>query len=260
LVVFFEKKNGKMSKGFINISTSKSGDISYYLHDGECIDFYHKDAAFTKAEIVSAWKTIGNNEIIGNKTLGIRGRHDAQVRKNYTLTMPNSLSSGECIERVKHLIEQTPIKDCTYTIAVHKGEKDGIVNRHVHLLVNERNVHTMKKDREMINKFFLEKSFRPLYEKTFEEEFSKGRAVEKRERIQVGLYSADPAKARRGIVVYQRTSNFYRRQEQERKAFEERRNQEQIQRRERLENVAQQIQVWEKSKEVAPNQYPDSSV
>lgn len=240
-----------MSKGFINVSTSHTGDISYYLREGECIGYYHKDSVISKEEILSAWKTIGKNEIEGNKSLGIRGRHDAQVRKNYTLSMPNSLSAKDCIEKVKSLVIQTPIKDCTYTIAVHKGEKDGIENRHVHLLVNERNVHTMKKDREMINKVFLEKSFRPLYEKTFESEFSKGRAVEKRERIEVGLYSADRAKARRGIVEYQRTADFYKRQEQERKVFEERRNREQTERRERLEKVAQQIQAWEKSKAIS---------
>lgn len=242
-----------MSKGFINISTSSKSDISYYLRDGECIDYYHshkKDShsSITKGEILDIWKTIGKNEIEGNKSLGIRGRHDAQVRKNYTLSMPNSLSSRECIEKVKHLVEQTPIKNCTYTIAVHKGEKDGVVNRHVHLLVNERNLETMKKDRQMINKVFLEQSFRPLYEKAFEQEFSKGKDLEKRERIEVGLYSADRAKARRGIAVYQQTADFYRRQEQERKSFEERRNQEQQERRQRLEKVAQQIQAWEKSK------------
>jgi len=250
-LVSARQNENKMSKGFINVSTSHSGDISYYLREGECIGYYHKDSIISKEEILSAWKTIGKNEIEGNKSLGIRGRHDAQVRKNYTLSMPNSLSAKDCIEKIKSLVIQTPIKDCTYTIAVHKGEKDGIENRHVHLLVNERNVHTMKKDREMINKVFLEKSFSPLYEKTFESEFSKGRAVEKRERIDVGLYSADPSKARRGIVAYQRTADFYRRQEQERRAFEERRNREQTERQERLEKVAQQIQAWEKSKAIS---------
>lgn len=188
-----------MSNGFINITTSGSGDVSYYLREKECTGYYHSGGELLKKDILEAWERMEEQEKMGNKALGIRGRHDAQVRKNYTLSMPNELSPLACIERVREIVEQTPIKDCTYTIAVHRGLKEDVHNQHVHLLVNERNLATQKKDREMIKKSFLEQTFRPLYHSAFELEFSKGNTYEWRERIEVGLYESDRAYSR-GVI------------------------------------------------------------
>lgn len=188
-----------MSKGFINISVSGSGSIDYYLREDECLGYYHSAGLLSKSAILSDWKRIEEQEKFGNKSLGIRGRHDAQVRKNYTLSMPNSLSPDLCLSRVQELVLQTSIKDCTYTIAVHRGVKDGIANQHVHLLVNERNLRTLKKDREMIKKRWLEETFRPAYQSVFKEEFSLGKEVGYRERIAVSLYESDRALSRSTI-------------------------------------------------------------
>jgi hypothetical protein len=192
-----------MAKGFTNVTHSGNGGVAYYLREGECLAFKHS-RGYNKEEILQHWQEIEKNEKLGNKDLGIRGRHDARVRTNYILSMPNSLSPNECIDRVQSIIDKTPIKDCIYTAVVHKGEKDGITNQHVHLLVNERIVETQKKDREMIRKEWLEKSFKPTYEKEFKQEFEAGKTVAPRERITQGLFEADRKASRQGISLHQK--------------------------------------------------------
>jgi hypothetical protein len=194
-----------MSKGFAKVSHSGNGNVAYYLREGECMAFKHPQG-YNKESILQHWEEIEKNEKLGNKDLGIRGRHDARVRTNYILSMPNSLSPNECIDRVQSIIDKTPIKDCIYTTVVHKGEKDGITNQHVHLLVNERILSTQKKDREMQRKEWLDKSFKSLYEKEFKVEFSEGQTVAPRERINQGLFEADRKMSRQGISNHQKQS------------------------------------------------------
>ena len=194
-----------MSKGFAKVSHSGNGNVAYYLREGECMAFKHPQG-YDKAAILQHWQAIEKHEKLGNKDLGIRGRHDARVRTNYILSMPNSLSPNECINRVQSIIDKTPIKDCIYTTVVHKGEKDGITNQHVHLLVNERILSTQKKDREMQRKEWLDKTFKRFYEKEFKVEFSEGQTVIARERINQGLFEADRKASREGISLFQRQS------------------------------------------------------
>ena len=194
-----------MSKGFAKVSHSGNGNVAYYLREGECMAFKHTQG-YNKEAVLQHWQEIEKHEKLGNKDLGIRGRHDARVRTNYILSMPNSLSPNECIDRVQSIIDKTPIKDCVYTTVVHKGEKDGITNQHVHLLVNERILSTQKKDREMQRKEWLDKSFKSLYEKEFKVEFSEGQTVAPRERINQGLFEADRKMSRQGIANHQKQS------------------------------------------------------
>lgn len=198
-----------MSKGFAKVSHSGNGNVAYYLREGECLAFKHPKS-YDKETILQHWQEIEKNEKLGNKDLGIRGRHDARVRTNYILSMPNSLSPNECIERVQSIIDKTPIKDCIYTTVVHKGEKDGITNQHVHLLVNERILSTQKKDREMQRKEWLDKSFKRLYEQEFKVEFSQGQTVAPRERINQGLFEADRKASRQGISLHQKQHEMSR--------------------------------------------------
>jgi hypothetical protein len=194
-----------MSKGFAKVSHSGNGNVAYYLREGECMAFKHPQG-YDKEAILQHWQEIEKHEKLGNKDLGIRGRHDARVRTNYILSMPNSISPQDCLDRVQSIIDKTPIKDCIYTTVVHKGEKDGITNQHVHLLVNERLLSTQKKDREMQRKEWLDKSFKSLYEKEFKIEFSEGQTVAPRERINQGLFEADRKASRQGISNHQRQS------------------------------------------------------
>ncbi len=186
-----------MAKGFISIGHSSNGSIDYYGREDECLGWRHSDKDLESFEDVkAAWKKIEQNEKLGNKELGIRGRHDARVRTNYILSMPNELSPQDCVNRVQNIINQTEIKNCTYTIFVHNGEKDGIKNSHVHLLVNERDKTTGKKSREMIKKEWLEKKFRPLFEREFLKERQGAPNYARRERLPVGLYESDTKQAK----------------------------------------------------------------
>ena len=96
----------------------------------------------------------------GNRSSGKRRwavkSYDAQVRKNYSLSLPNELSATEEATRIEAMLKETPIKDCSYSICIHRGEKDGV--RNLHVLVNERNLITRKKDRQMIKRRFWSKN------------------------------------------------------------------------------------------------------
>jgi hypothetical protein len=191
-----------MSKGFTKIAHSKVGNMNYYLRKGECLAFESNfEKELTREGTIQKWEAIEHNELHGNKELGIRGRHDARVATKYVLSMPNSLMPAECIERVKNVINQTPIKNCSYTIAVHGGEGDKEKNKnlHVHLIVNERDKTTQKKDRVMQGKGWFENTFRPLYQTAFEKEFAQGKTYEPRERIATFLYQTDVEKSREVI-------------------------------------------------------------
>jgi hypothetical protein len=189
-----------MAKGFVSIGHSGNGSIDYYGRGEECLGWRHSDKDLkTFEDVKAAWKKMEQDEKLGNKELGIRGRHDARVKTNYILSMPNELSPQECVNRVQNIINQTDIKNCTYTIFVHNGEKDGVKNSHVHLLVNERDKTTGKKSREMIKKEWLEKKFRPLFEKEFLKERQEAPNYARRERLPVGLYESDTKQAKNEI-------------------------------------------------------------
>lgn len=193
-----------MAKGFINVSTSGSGDVSYYLRESECLHVQSSaNLSAERAELLEQWKQLERQEKLGSKELGIRGRHDAQVRKNYTLSLPNELSAKEAATRIEAMLKETPIQDCSYSICIHRGEKDGVRNLHAHVLVNERNLKTMKKDRQMIKKAFLEKEFRPKFEQAFAAERALGKDLVSRERIEPALFQSSPEVARELLRTYQ---------------------------------------------------------
>lgn len=189
-----------MASGFCMASIG-SGGAGYYLREGECIDFKHSNQMLGSRDLIMKdWDRIARDEINGNKELGIRGRHDAQVRKTYMFTVPNELTPKESIERIDNLIQKTPIKDCTYTICFHRGERDGIDNKHIHVMVNERNLKTMKKDRTMVKPEFLAKEIKPLYQEAFAKEFMLAPQIKgQRERIHMALYKSDESYARQEI-------------------------------------------------------------
>lgn len=196
-----------MAKGFINISHSGNGSIDYYARDQECLGWRHSDKNLEDLEEVKqVWKEIEQNEKLGNKDLGIRGRHDARVRTNYVLSLPNHLTAKESADKIQSIIEQSEIKNCTYTMFLHRGENDKVKNLHIHLIVNERNLETGKKDRTMQRKEWLEKKFRPLYEQTFKKEFEQGPNYARRERLAVGLYQSDTTEAKNIIQEVYRVS------------------------------------------------------
>lgn len=197
-----------MAKGFINVSHSGNGSIDYYGRDEECIGWRHSNKSLEDLEEVKQiWKQLEQNEKLGNKDLGIRGRHDARVRTNYVLSLPNTLSPKEAADKIQEIINQSEIKNCTYTMFLHRGEKDKVKNLHMHLIVNERDLTTGKKDRIMQRKEWLEKKFRPLYEKTFAKEFEEAPNYARRERLEVGLYQSNVQEAKNIVQGIYRASD-----------------------------------------------------
>ncbi len=189
-----------MAKGFINISHSQNGSVDYYAREKECTYILSsKNLSFDKDNLLKDWLRIEQKEKLGDKAMGIRGRHDARVRTNYILSLPNELSPQAGAERIKNIIDQTPIAQCSYSVFIHKGEKNGIINQHAHLIVNERFLDNHKKDREMQRKEFLEKTFRPLFEQEFAPERIKNVSYDKRDRIENIFYYSDENRAKKGI-------------------------------------------------------------
>lgn len=191
----------------MNMSRSRTGEVRYYLRENECIDFYNSNELQDKKSIISEWKNIEQNEKFGNKELGIRGRHDASVRTNITIPMPNHYTAEMCIEKTKEIIAKTPIKNCHYTIAVHRGEAGEVAkNLHVHLIVNERNKITRKKDRELNHRDFPEQ-LREQVRKTINHDFKNQiktvsqLKAEKTERIPMMLWKASPGQVRQSLIL-----------------------------------------------------------
>ncbi len=187
-----------MAKGFLGVSHAGNGSVDYYGRDNECLGWRHYDRDVqTFDDVKETWRQIEQNEKLGNKDLGIRGRHDARVRTNYILSLPNNLSPKECADRVEKVIQKTGIKNCPYTMFLHRGEKDGIKNFHMHLIVNERDLTTGKKDREQNKKTFIQDVLKPLYQKEFSVEFEKAPNYALRERIPMELYQSDTREAKK---------------------------------------------------------------
>lgn len=180
-----------MSKGFINIKHYSNANVEYYFNHKDILDFKHSTELKDKVEVIEHWKRVEKQEKYGDKTLGIRGRHDARVRTNYTMSMPNSLSSSECIEKVLNIIKQTSILNCVYTLIVFKKVEEQVINQYVILIVNSRDISNNKKDRVIQRKEWLLHYFLPLYQKEFEKEFMEGEERVKRERIHQVLFDSD---------------------------------------------------------------------
>lgn len=183
-----------MVEGFLNITNSKNGNVSYYVRDGETEMLYSNISNITE-EVIQEFRNIEYLDTKGNKELGIRAIKNANVRTNIMLTLPNDMDNEKCMQHLKNIINKTPIKDCSFLISIHKGEGGEVEkNKHVHIVYNERNLSTMKKDRRFKEPDYLQK-FLVNYKTEFgfglkENEF-------KRQRIETDLWKSDPDMARK---------------------------------------------------------------
>ena len=184
-----------MAAGTAYITTAGNGNVQYYVRDGETV-LYYSNVGDTKEEIVHEFKEIEYVDKFGSKELGIKGRQDARVRTNIMLTLPNDMDNEKCLQHIKNVIDKTPIKDCKYIISIHKGEKGEVKqNKHVHIIYNERNTATNKKDRRFKDKDFFKKML-VEYKNQFGFEHVKEQEY-KRDRIKFEQWKADPDMARK---------------------------------------------------------------
>lgn len=107
-------------------------------------------------------------EKIGNRELGIRGRHDAQVMKKLIMSLPNEMDLKDVKTKLEGFLEKTGIGKFPYLVCVHRGEKDGIVNRHVHINFFQRRFEAgnSNKERSFVKKTFAEE-VRGIYQEVF---------------------------------------------------------------------------------------------
>ena len=107
-------------------------------------------------------------EKIGNRELGIRGRHDAQIMKKLIMSLPNEMEMKEVKTKLEGFLEKSGIGQFPYLACVHRGEKDGIVNRHVHINFFQRRFEAgnSNKERSFVKKTFAEE-VRGMYQEAF---------------------------------------------------------------------------------------------
>lgn len=107
-------------------------------------------------------------EKIGNRELGIRGRHDAQIMKKLIMSLPNEMDLKDVKAKLEFFLEKTGIAKFPYLACVHRGEKDGIVNKHVHINFFQRRFEAgnSNKERLFVKKTFAEE-IRGIYQEVF---------------------------------------------------------------------------------------------
>jgi hypothetical protein len=107
-------------------------------------------------------------EKVGNRELGIRGRHDAQIMKKLIMSLPNDMDLKDVKAKLEAFLEKSGIGKFPYLACVHRGEKDGIVNRHVHINFFQRRFEAgnSNKERLFVKKTFAEE-IRGIYQEVF---------------------------------------------------------------------------------------------
>lgn len=69
-----------MARGFINVSTSGSGDVSYYLRESECLRVQNsKKRSPFRAHLLDEWKQIERQEKMGSKELRCPGAEELHL-------------------------------------------------------------------------------------------------------------------------------------------------------------------------------------
>ena len=161
-----------MAAGMINISSTHSTEQSvsscnYIMRPKEAILVFSTLGEEKKA-ILKLVEQYSNYEKIGNRELGIRGRHDAQVMKKIIISLPNELEMEETEKKLQELLKKSGIEKYPYLVCVHRGEKDGIVNRHAHINFFQRKfiAGDSKKERLFVQKHFAE-TIRGIYQGVF---------------------------------------------------------------------------------------------
>lgn len=150
---------------------SNGGGVSsceYILREKEAL-LYSSNLGNDKKSILNTVKKYDSIEKLGDKDLGIRGRHDARSMKKIILALPNKNTPEENMVLVQKLLSQTGITDYPHLVVLHRGEKDGIINRHAHINFFERKFEkgNSNKNREFNKRGFVH-SFRNTYQNIFE--------------------------------------------------------------------------------------------
>src|ERR1035437_4259764 len=160
-----------MAAGMVNIGTTYTveqtvSSCKYIARPQEAILVL--SSMGTGSDMLQQVKAFSEYEKIGNRELGIRGRHDAQIMKKLIMSLPNEMELSEVEKGMRLFLDKTKIGSFPYLLCVHRGEKDGIINRHVHINVFQRNFEkgNSNKERSFVQKQFVE-TIRGIYQGVF---------------------------------------------------------------------------------------------
>lgn len=157
-----------MAAGMINISVGgNSRTAEYILRNGETVESW-SNIATEKKEIVSRITDFLKIETTGSKELGINANPRARGMTKLIVSLPNENTNEENKELLKKVLGKSSISDYPHVVSIHNGEKDGIENRHAHIMYFERNftAGNSKKNRVFNGKFFFQ-NLKTEYQKTF---------------------------------------------------------------------------------------------
>lgn len=152
----------------INISVGgNSRTAEYILRNGETVESW-SNIATEKKEIVSRITDFLKIETTGSKELGINANPRARGMTKLIVSLPNENTNEENKELLKEVLKKSSISDYPHVVSIHNGEKDGIENRHAHIMYFERNftAGNSKKNRVFNGKFFFQ-NLKTEYQKTF---------------------------------------------------------------------------------------------
>lgn len=158
-----------MAAGLVQMSHGGGlASASYIMREKECEDIFTNmgNSVLAVKEKVKAYCAI---EKYGSKELGIRAccgepRHMTKL----IVSLPNENSIEKNWYNLNRALEQTGIDQYPHIVAFHKGEKDGIINKHAHISFFERKFEpgNSKKDRYFNGKDFLD-DFKRAYMREF---------------------------------------------------------------------------------------------
>lgn len=160
-----------MAAGMINISSTNTvaqtaASCKYIMRPAEAVLVMTTIGGIEP--ILKQVERFSGYEKVGNRELGIRGRHDAQIMKKLIMSLPNDMDLKDVKAKLEAFLEKSGIGKFPYLACVHRGEKDGIVNRHVHINFFQRRFEAgnSNKERLFVKKTFAEE-IRGIYQEVF---------------------------------------------------------------------------------------------
>jgi hypothetical protein len=168
---------------------STVASINYYGREKECIAILVNDSKNSLLELQEKWTAIEQFE----KSI----RYDAKVFTSLILQLPNVWSKDEALQKISYFLSTGKVKEQEYAAFIHKGEQGEVAkNFHCHLIYNERDKRTRKKNRTM-SKLGFQKDLVKDFQKTYGQDIlEKLENIPKVERIDMALWKANPAQAR----------------------------------------------------------------
>ena len=157
--------------------------VGYLLRKDECIMAF-TDSTGTRDEIKKRWKDIADREL--------SKRVDARMQSRLVIPLPNDVDLKAFREEFGNYFGKLALRNHTWLVTVHKGESGDVErNLHGHLVYNDRDLVTGKKNRDLMSKEFLQ-AVKGQYERFLE---SQGYTIEPRqgkgrERLSRAVYEA----------------------------------------------------------------------